>query len=119
MLPQTQKSDSGENKNNRFLGDQAFHFFCCIFLCFLDHFSLPVDVFLYVITSQIFAVKPEGHLCIVVLVHESENWQRSHRLQNSRYFCVLKYARAVKQKAWNEAENRAYDSYATLHQFLC
>ena len=28
------------------------------------------------------------------------------RLQNSPHFCVFKYARAVKQKVWNEAENR-------------
>ena len=28
------------------------------------------------------------------------------RLQNSPYFCVFKYARTVKQKEWNEAENR-------------
>ena len=28
------------------------------------------------------------------------------RLQNSPYFCVFKYARAVKQKVRNEAENR-------------
>ena len=36
------------------------------------------------------------------------------RLQNSPYFCVFKYARAVKQKVWNEAENRERDwgSYA-------
>ena len=33
----------------------------------------------------------------------------SHRLQNSPYFCVFKYARAVKQKVWNEAENREQD----------
>ena len=26
------------------------------------------------------------------------------RLQNSPYFCVFRYARAVKQKVWNEAE---------------
>ena len=26
------------------------------------------------------------------------------RLQNSSYFCVFKYARAVKQKVWNEVE---------------
>ena len=32
-----------------------------------------------------------------------------HRLQNSPYFCVFKYARAVKQKVWNEAENRERD----------
>ena len=32
--------------------------------------------------------------------------------QNSLYFCVFKYARAVKQKVWNEAENRERDSHA-------
>ena len=26
-----------------------------------------------------------------------------------RYFCVCKYARVVKQKVWNEAENRERD----------
>ena len=31
------------------------------------------------------------------------------RLQNSPYFCVFKYARAVKQKVWSEAENRERD----------
>ena len=29
------------------------------------------------------------------------------RLQNSPYFCLFKYARAVKQKVWNEAESEA------------
>ena len=38
----------------------------------------------------------------------------SHRLQNSPYFCVFKYARAVKQKVWNEAENRERDWGETL-----
>ena len=33
------------------------------------------------------------------------------RLQNSPYFCVFKYARAVKQKVWNEAENRERDFF--------
>ena len=33
----------------------------------------------------------------------------SLRLQNSPYFCVFKYTRAVKQKVWNEAENRERD----------
>ena len=28
------------------------------------------------------------------------------RLQNSPYFCVFKYVRAVKQKVWNDADNR-------------
>ena len=31
------------------------------------------------------------------------------RLQNSPFFCVFKYARVVKQKVWNEAENRERD----------
>ena len=31
------------------------------------------------------------------------------RLQNSPYFCVFMYARAVKQKVWNEAEYRERD----------
>ena len=31
------------------------------------------------------------------------------RLQNSPYFCVFKYTRVVKQKVWNEAENREQD----------
>ena len=31
------------------------------------------------------------------------------RLQNSPYFCVFKYARAVKQKVWNKAENGERD----------
>ena len=36
------------------------------------------------------------------------------RLQNSPYFCVFKYARAVKQRVWNEAENRERDWGETL-----
>ena len=40
--------------------------------------------------------------------------QPQSRLQNSPYFCVFKYARAVKQKAWNEAENRERDWGETL-----
>ena len=37
------------------------------------------------------------------------------RLQNSPYFCVFKYARAGKQKVWNEAENRERDWGETPH----
>ena len=40
------------------------------------------------------------------------------RLQNSPYFCVFKYARAVKQKVWNEAENRERDWGETLKIML-
>ena len=36
------------------------------------------------------------------------------RLQNSPYFCVFKYARLVKRKVWNEAENRERDWGMTL-----
>ena len=36
------------------------------------------------------------------------------RLQNSLYFCVFKYARTVKQKVWNEGENRERDWGETL-----
>ena len=36
------------------------------------------------------------------------------RLQNSLNVCVFKYARAVKQKVWNEAENRERDGGETL-----
>ena len=40
-------------------------------------------------------------------------WHK-HRLQNSPSVCVFKYARAVKQKVWNEAENRERDWGETL-----
>ena len=43
----------------------------------------------------------------------SVRYKRS-RLQNSPYFCVFKYARAVKQKVWNEAANREQDWGETL-----
>ena len=36
------------------------------------------------------------------------------RLQNSPYFCGMKYAQKVKQKVWNEAENRERDWGETL-----
>ena len=38
----------------------------------------------------------------------------AYGLQNSPYFCVFKYARTVKQKVWNEAENREQDWGETL-----
>ena len=36
------------------------------------------------------------------------------RVQNSLYFCLFKYARAVKQKVWNGAENREREWGETL-----
>ena len=36
------------------------------------------------------------------------------RLQNSPYFCVFKYAQAVTQKVWNEAENKERDWFVSL-----
>ena len=41
------------------------------------------------------------------------------RLQNSPYFCVFKYARAVKQKVWNKDENRERDWGETLKIRAC
>ena len=52
------------------------------------------------------------------------------RLQNSPYFCVFKYARAVKQRSgtrlktesdtgvWGSRASRAQDPYAKLYRFL-
>ena len=58
---------------------------------------------------------------VVVLVLESNSNNTENtttpnivRLQNSPYFCVFKYERAVKQKVWNEAENRERDWGETL-----
>ena len=39
----------------------------------------------------------------------------SDRLQNSPYFCLFKYVRAVEQKVWNEAET---DSETGERRFL-
>ena len=39
------------------------------------------------------------------------------RLQNSPYFCIFKYARAVKQKVWNEAENTRFAPVRLLRRF--
>ena len=67
MLPQLESRIRGKKKLPFSRGPDLSFFFCCIFLCFQDHFSLPVDVFLYVITSKIFAFKPEGpslHCCV-------------------------------------------------------
>ena len=36
------------------------------------------------------------------------------RLQNSPYFCVFKYVRAVKQRVWNDAQNSKRDWGETL-----
>ena len=43
--------------------------------------------------------------------------------ENSPYFCVFQYARAVKQKVWSEPENKARElraskTLATLYRFL-
>ena len=40
-----------------------------------------------------------------------------NKLQNSPYFCVFKYTRAVKQKVWNEAKNRERNWGETLFFF--
>ena len=43
-----------------------------------------------------------------------ENWSNIYLIRFSPYFCVFKYARAVKQTVWNEAENRERDWGETL-----
>ena len=72
---------------------------------------ISIDVKLISAFRRLFLGKFAGYLTII-----PRDSQR--RLQNSPYFCVFKYARAVKQKVWNEAENRERDSYATLYRFL-
>ena len=49
-----------------------------------------------------------GLACVagVEIGRAREKGKEHLRLQNSPYFCVFKYARAVKQKVCNEAENR-------------
>ena len=41
-------------------------------------------------------------------------WEASGNVDGSPYFCVFKYARAVKPKVWNEAENKERDWEETL-----
>ena len=43
--------------------------------------------------------------CSCLKYSNPHSWH-CYRLENSPYFCVFKYARAVKQKVWNKAENR-------------
>ena len=50
---------------------------------------------------------------MVIGIHKCSNGKRIG-LQNSPCFCVFKCARAVKQKVWNEAENRERDWGETL-----
>ena len=51
--------------------------------------------------------------CIGIIF--SHSWGHfNSRLQNSPYFCVFKYARAVKQKVWNEAYT-PYESVRLAH----
>ena len=53
------------------------------------------------LAGQCYAFKNRRKDCYVNIVCD--------RLQNSPQFCVFKYARAVKQKVWNEAQNRERD----------
>ena len=62
----------------------------------------------------------EKYKCWDIVGSTSKNrLQNRGRLQNSLYFCVFKYARAVKQKVWNEAENRERDWGETLKIRAC
>ena len=59
---------------------------------------------------------PSRRGVVTLFVSTLNGFQLRHnfRLQNSPNFCVFKYARAVKQKVWNEAENREPDWGETL-----
>ena len=59
-----------------------------------------------------FALESTKYLTVRKEFSDQLYWMRyyiPYRLQNSLYFCVFKYSRAVKQKVWNEAENRERD----------
>ena len=79
---------------------------CCWFSPLLREVFIWVLPFSLVLKNQHFQIpiRPGVRYCS----------GRTTRLQNSPYFCVLKYARAVKYKVWNEAENRDRDSGETL-----
>ena len=68
--------------------------------------TIPTITYLYQISPSSKDKKVENMYC-----NSNED-----RLQNSPYFCVFKYARAVKQKVWNEAENRERDWGETLKE---
>ena len=64
------------------------------------------------ICSSIWNAKFAVHFSIFILTRccfASLPPSRFSRLQNSSYFCVFKYARAVKQKVSNEPESRERD----------
>ena len=46
---------------------------------------------------------------MLIAINRRGDTKFESRLQNSPYFCVFKYARAVKQKVWHEAENSERD----------
>ena len=48
------------------------------------------------------------------ITSKSPQLNQENRLQNSPYFCVFKYARAVKQKALRACEARALRARKTL-----
>ena len=58
--------------------------------------------------------KQFSRLCSCFFLRTCKQISGKARLQNSPYFCVFKYAREVKQKVWNEAENRDRDWGETL-----
>ena len=79
-----------------------------VYLIIQSHLKVKSNTFF-----KSFIVKVTLEPFLLHLTHHS-----SLRLQNSPYFYVFKYARVVKQKVWNEAENRERDPYGTLYRFL-
>ena len=65
--------------------------------------------------ANCFTSYPLGFLAlefVCFIIHEKP--YKGSRPQNSPHFCVFKYSRAVKQKVWNEADNRERDWGETL-----
>ena len=59
-------------------------------------------------------------LIVILLKVVTYSWDDlfwKDRLQTSLYFCAFKYARAVKRKVWNEAENRERYGRVRLARF--
>ena len=76
-----------------------------VYVRFFCHFSLAGAWYPLPVLVTFFTPVKEADR----LTFEGDGGGGYGRLQNSTYFCVFKYARAVKQKVWNEAENRERD----------
>ena len=75
-------------------------------------------VFLILLKSQKIFVPFGDNLYQHYSISEKTAIPKMAKLQNSPYFCVFKYALAVKQRVWNEAKSRERNWGETLFFFL-